>query len=165
MSPTILPEIVRCNLGPMRDVLDASEASNLTPEQADELFFLCSFLADAIEKSWARIQGSTYNGVEGQKLSAMLKEVTDQIDDSLRTYERLQRLAGGIPDYRAAADNLSRLTEDTAKVEQVRRQVVSFRDWLNVPSPPVDLEHLRTLEAGPFVRLADLQTRRDSQIS
>jgi hypothetical protein len=51
------------------------------------------------------------------------------------------------------------------RVEQVRRQVISLLEWLNAPAPPVDLERLKTLEAGPFVRLPDLQARRDSQSS
>src|SRR5690242_12330701 len=41
MSPTIFPEIVRCNLRPMRHALDEGETHELKPEQADELFFLC----------------------------------------------------------------------------------------------------------------------------
>jgi hypothetical protein len=164
MSPTILPEIVRCHLGPIRHALDACEVQNLTAEQADELFFLCSFLADAIEKSWAMIRGGSRKGIEGRKLSAMLKEVSGQIDDSLGTYERLQRMVRRIPDYRAI-DELSRLKADVERVEQVRRQVISLLEWLNAPAPPVDLERLKTLEAGPFVRLPDLQARRDSQSS
>ncbi len=163
MSPTILPEIVRCNLGPMQHVLDAGEVQDLTPEQADELFFLCSFLADAIEKSWGTIQGGLHSGVEGRKLSALLQGVSGQIEECLQTYERLRRMVGGMPDYQGAEDNLSRLTADIERVERVRRQGASLLDWLNAASPPIDLDGLKALEAGPFIRLADLKERRGSQ--
>jgi hypothetical protein len=81
MSPTILPEIVRCNLRPMRHALDEGEVHELKPERADELFFLCAFVADAIEKSWAMIQANSRKGIEGRELSAMLQEVSGQIED------------------------------------------------------------------------------------
>lgn len=162
MSPTILPEIVRCNLRPLRHALDAYETQELRPEQADELFFLCSFLADAIEKNWERIQGSSRKGVEGRKLSSMLQEVCGQIEESLQTYERLQRMVRGMPDYQAAESNLSRLTADIDRAEQVRRQAAALLEWLNAPAPPIDPERLKSLETGPFVRLTDLQARRGS---
>jgi hypothetical protein len=163
MSPTILPEIVRCNLRPMRHALDTYETQEMKPEQAAELFFLCSFLADAIEKNWARVQSGSRNGIEGRKLSSLLQEVCVQIEESLQTYERLQRMVRGIPDYRAAEGNLSRLTADIDRVEQVRRQAAALLEWLNAPAPPIDPERLKSLETGPFVRLTDLQGRRGSQ--
>jgi hypothetical protein len=165
MSPTILPEIVRCNLDPIRHALDASGDRTLSPEQADELFFLCSFLADAIEKSWATIQRSSREGIEGRKFAAVLHDVSGQIDECLQTYERLQKSAGGISAYPEAERNLSRLKADIERVVQVRNQVASLLDWLKATPPPVDLEHLKTLESGPFIRSTDLQARRHARNS
>jgi hypothetical protein len=162
MSSTILPEIVRCNLPPMRRALDEYEAQEPTPEQADELFFLCAFLADAIKESWAMIQGGSRQGMEGRKLLSLLQEVSGQIEEVLSACERLQRMVQRMPNYRGAAGSLSRLTADVERMEQVRKQAAALRDWLNIPPPPVDVEGLKSLESGPFVRLADLQARRDS---
>jgi hypothetical protein len=156
MSPTILPEIVRCNLGSMRYALDAYGARDLTPEYADEFLFLCSFLADAIEKSWATIQSDARRGVEGRNLSAQLQELSGQTEGALQTCERLRKKACAIPHGPSMAGNPSRLTTDIERLEQVRRQAALLLDWLNAPSPPLDLDRLKTLEAGPFVRLTDL---------
>jgi hypothetical protein len=165
MSPTILPEIVRCNLDPIRHALDASEARALSPEQADELFFLCSFLADAIEKSWASIQRSSREGIEGRTFAAVLRDVSGQIHECLQTYERLQKRVRGVSAYPEAERNLSHLKSNIERVEQVRKQVASLLDWLAAPPPSVDLERLKTLESGPFIRWTDLQARRRSRNS
>lgn len=162
MPPTILPEIVRCNLRPMRHALDEGEAHDLTPEQAEELLFLCSFVADAIERSWATMQSGSHKGIEGRKLSAMLQELSSQIEESLQTYEKFQRMVHGMADYRGVEGKLSRLTANIERVEQVRRQTAALLEWLNAPPPPIDLERLKSLETGPFVRLTDLQGRRGS---
>jgi hypothetical protein len=165
MLPTILPEIVRCNLGPMRHALDAYEARDLTPEQADEFFFLCSFLADAIAKSWATIQGDARKGIEGRKLSARLQELSGQIEEAQQTYTRLRKKVRAIPDGPSTAAKPSRLTTDIERLEQVRQQSALLLEWVNAPSPPLDVERLKTLEAGPFVRLADLKARHASPAS
>lgn len=157
MTPTILPEIVRCNLGPMRHALDAYEAGELTPEQAEEFFFLCSFLADAIEKSWATIQAAVRKGIEGRKLSALLQEVSSEIETTLQTCERFQHRISAGSAWSGTADKPSRLAADVERVKQVRHQVVALLDWLKAPSPPLDLEKLKSLESGPFVRVGDSQ--------
>jgi hypothetical protein len=163
MSSTILPEILRCNLHPMRQALDEYEGHDPTPEQADELFFLCSFLVDAIEKNWARIQGRPRQGIEGRKLLSMLQELSGQIEEALQTFQRLPKIVRPMSNHRAAEEGLSRLTTDVERVEHVRKQVATLVDWLNISPPPVDVESLKSLEAGPFARLADLQARVGSQ--
>ena len=155
MSPTILPEIVRSNLAPMRHALDAFEMQEPTPEQADELFFLCSFLADAIEKSWATIQSGMRKGIEGRKLSLLLQEVSGQIDEALQTCERFQKRIFNIPDGQSMAAKPSQLSTDLERVGRVRQQVAALLEWVNAPTPPLDLERLNALEAGPFVPLTD----------
>jgi hypothetical protein len=163
MSSTILPEIVRCNLPPMRRALDEYEAQEPTPAQADELFFLCAFLADALKESWAMIQGGSRQGMEGRKLLSLLQEVSGQIEEVHSAFERLQKMVQRMPNYRGAAGSLSRLTTDVVRMEQARKEVAALRDWLNVPPPPVDVEGLKSLESGPFARLTDLQGRRGTQ--
>ena len=165
MSPTILPEIVRSNLAPMRHALDAYEECDPTPEQADELFFLCSFLADAIEKSWATIQSGMRKGIEGRKLSLLLQEASDQIDEALRTGERFQNRIFTIPEGQNITSKPSQLSTDLERVRRVRQQVAALLDWVNAPSSPPELERLKALESGPFVPLTDLQSPHGSPTS
>jgi hypothetical protein len=42
-------------------------------------------------------------------------------------------------------------------MEQVRRQAAALLEWLNDSPPPIDMDRLKSLETGPFVRLTDLQ--------
>jgi hypothetical protein len=162
MSPTILPEIVRCNLAPMRRALDTYEVSNGTPESTDELLFLISFLVDAIERYWAFSQSELRKGVEGRVVSVGLKDVLGSAEVILPAYEKLQRALDAIPDHLATEIkiNLSRVDTDVKRVERVIGRMASLLNLLNTSAPPIDLEKLKTLEAGPFVRLEDLRSGR-----
>lgn len=146
----------------MRHALDAYETQSPTPEQTDELFFLWSFVADAIEKSWTTIQSEVRKGIEGRKLTALLRELSGQIDEAVQTCRRFQNQIETMPEGAIMGGKPGRLRADMECMEYVRQKVTAHLKRVNVPSLALDLEKLKALESGPFVRLTDLQARRGS---
>jgi hypothetical protein len=136
MTPTLLPEATRNHLGFIRHALERTERP-LYLREIRELFYLCSHVADWIDKIWEEIQESLAQGAEGVQLRATLEEAKADAEEALRLYAKLANAAPAAP-FPQKDEDVSGLEQVTRRAETVLREVASLSHWLGAPPPRVD---------------------------
>jgi hypothetical protein len=150
MSPTVLPKIFDANLTGVRRALEQGERKGFTPEQAEELFGLCQFLANVVEWSWARVRDELREGTEGLLLSRALRAILDQVEETLRIYAKFRGdIIAAPPAYPALKADLDSLEKSSAAVERIRQQMASLLGWVETPLPRLDIDTLPKGEESP----------------
>jgi hypothetical protein len=150
MSPTVLPKIFDANLTGVRRALEQGERRGFAPEQVEELFGLCQFLANVVEWSWARIREELREGTEGILLSRTLRAILGQVEESLRIYGKFQNnIVAASPTYPGLQADLDDLEKSSADVERIRQQMTSLLGWVETPLPHLNLDALPKGEESP----------------
>jgi len=145
MAPTLVSEMVRGSLAPVRDALRQEKRPS-----TQDLLNAFSYLTNQMEQFRVWIDSILDDGIESRKLAFMVKEALDSLDETLRLLADARDNPPGnqpLP--------LADLEENTRRVERVRGDFLALLRWLEAPPPKVDLV---ALERGKTGKTEDLDS-------
>jgi hypothetical protein len=144
---TILPEFARSNLDSIRRALEP-EKKPLPKGTSVDFLLLFRLIAEILREFWNKIQRELERGIEGRKLSGLIKELEDLTTLWLDLLE---------PFYDPRNISTKQIEEDFpkemsaiqsvyAEIIGIQKELVSLRKMIDMPPPTISLENLQTFE-------------------
>jgi hypothetical protein len=138
MAPTLVAQIVRSSLRPLRDALRRQE-HRFTKEEVQEFLDACSVAAFLIEKLREANDKLLDQGTEGAKLAFFLRESRDAVDEGLWMFTRVREIAvQEVPPFKGKDEGLTLLESFSQRAREVQQELAALLRWLDTPPPRVD---------------------------
>src|SRR5262249_48009746 len=122
MQATLVPEMVRRGLQPVRDALHP-DRPQYTPEEAGALVAGGVLQAGIVALAKGRHDEALDRGVEGRKMAFLVRLSLDTIQDVLQAFdETLKAVADETPRFERKEELLELLAEARRRVEGVKKE-------------------------------------------
>jgi hypothetical protein len=155
---TFTDMLYEAQAGAVRQTLAAAQGKRLTLAETRALVRSCLRTCGSLSDCWERMRSGLQEGVEGGAFRLMCRTATE-LAEAVALFSRfaLGALAALAEPDRAtlalAGEGEAAVRAALAQAEALRARADALAEWASRPAPPVDVEKLKALEAGPFVRL------------
>jgi hypothetical protein len=149
MTTEILSDYARHNVGWLREAL-AKRLDGFSRDEGEAFAYLCSRIAGLFAELQEQIQGRLAVGMESRPLLALANAFHPLAPEAIGQFAAIRERVAAVPELKAV---LPLLDVAIAGMERVRAFFASLVTQIRTSGPPVDLDKLRVLEAGPFIRL------------
>jgi hypothetical protein len=149
MTTELLSDYARHNVGWLREAL-AKRPDDLSRDEGETFAYLCSSIAGLFADLQERVQEHLAVGMESRSLLGLANALQPLAQEGIQQFAAARQRATAIPELKAV---LASLDAAIAGMERVRAFFASLVKQIRTSGPPVDLDKLRVLEAGPFIRL------------
>jgi hypothetical protein len=162
MAQTLTSEMAQKSLGALLDRVERQR--EFSPDEARELLASCEIGSLVLERLWQLAQELLDRGIEGRKLTFMLKELADVVELGRRAFDGARaRVATAdlTPEEKSAGESM--LKQVDLRTAEMRDELTALVRWLETPPAEVDPSSLpggrADRDAQGYVNLEDLTSR------
>lgn len=162
MPSTLSSDMARKSVAVLLERVERQDA--FSPDEARELLDSCEMGLLVIERLGLLAQGFLDRGMEGKKLTFLLKELVDVLELGVKAFDvaRQRVLAAGFAPQEAA-EGLSAIGRAGRRAAEMRDEWSALVKWLETTPPEVDPAALPQgggeREAEGYINLDDLTAR------
>jgi hypothetical protein len=144
--------------GAVRQALAAAQGKRFGLAETRALVRSCLRTCGSLSDCWERMRAGLQEGMEGGEFRLMCRTATRLAEAAaLFSHFALEALAALAEQDRSllvlAGEGEAEVRAALAQAEALRGKASALEEWASRPAPPVDVEKLKALAAGPFVRL------------
>jgi hypothetical protein len=162
MAQALTSDMVQKSLGALLDRVERQH--DFAPDEAQELLASCEIGSLVLERLWQLVQGMLDRGIEGSKLTFLLKELVDVVELGRKAFERARArvtAANLPPDEKAEGESMLKQVE--VRTAEMRGELSALLRWLETPPKAVDPSSLPggrgNKDTPGYVNLDDLTAR------
>ena len=162
MAPTLPSEMARKSVAVLLEWVERQET--FSPDEAQELLASCEIGSLVMERLWVLSQGFLDRGMEGKKLTFLLKEFVDVLELGGKAFDvARERVKAADLTAQERAEGINALDRAGRRAAEMREEWSSMISWLEAPRPMIDIEALPKNAGGPgaegYITLDELTER------
>ncbi len=156
MVSTLAPRIVKSGLAPLREALEREGA--IAPEELYELAEAFPIWSGLPENLWEAVCRTAEMGVESRKLSLLVRDVIETIEEGEAIVTRFQLALEKCQGTQGLSADLSVLEAFRQSAEKTRANLRILADWLKQAPPAIDIAVLPSASQAPATEAENLDS-------